>query len=98
MTDLPVMTIPLAQVPVSKKWGAGPAYGRHRSSMRRKRSSRLSRREHMEQLGKENRELRRANEILRAAAVVFGRSSTATARDDRLHRRAPRGIRGRADL
>ena len=57
-----------------------------------------SERERMKALERENRELRRANEILKAAAVFFGGSSTATATDDRLHRRTPPGPRGRADL
>jgi transposase len=55
-------------------------------------------RERMKQLERENRELRRTNEILKAARVSSGRSSTAAAGDDRLHRRTPEGVRGRADL
>ena len=41
-------------------------------------------------LERENRELRRANEILRKATASFSqRSSTADRSDDRLHRRTP---------
>ena len=64
-------------------------------------------------LERENRELRRANEILRKASAYFapplgdctaitcratGRSSTADPRHDVVHPLAPRAIRGRADL
>ncbi|MEA2130854.1 MAG: transposase, partial [Solirubrobacteraceae bacterium] len=54
----------------------------------------------IKELERENRELRRANEILKAASVFFSRgSSTRIRRDDeRVHRRAPRCSRGRADL
>ena len=50
-------------------------------------------------LERENRELRQANEILRKASAYFARrSSTADTSHDRLHRRSPRGVWGRADL
>lgn len=51
-------------------------------------------------LERENQELRQANEILRKASAYFlpRRSSTAGSSHDRLHRRSPPGIRGRADL
>ena len=56
-------------------------------------------RECLKDLERENRELKRANEILRkASAFLPRRSSTADRSDDRLHRQAPRGARGRADL
>ena len=56
-------------------------------------------RERLKELERENRELRRANEILRKARRISRRrSSTADRSDDRVHRRAPRGLRGRADL
>lgn len=55
--------------------------------------------ERLKALERENRELRRANEILRkAAAFSPRRGSTAAGRDGVFHRRAPGGIRGRADL
>ena len=64
------------------------------------------------ELEPENRELRQANEILRKASAYFApsrrmrafacravrRSSTAGSSHDRLHRRSPGGLRGRADL
>ena len=40
-------------------------------------------RERLKELERENHELRRANEILKAAATIFGRSSTADRGDDR---------------
>jgi transposase len=50
-------------------------------------------------LERENRELRQANEILRTRLLILHRrSSTAGSSHDRLHRRSPRGIWGRADL
>ncbi len=55
-------------------------------------------RERLKALERENRELRRANEILKARRLSSGRSSTAARRDDHLHRRAPELVRGRADL
>ena len=53
-------------------------------------------RERVKELERENRELRHAKEILKAA-TFFGRTSTADRGDD-LHRRTSRGVRGRADL
>src|SRR5512133_4387842 len=47
-------------------------------------------------LERENRELRQANEILRKASAYF--AQTADTSHDRLHRRSPRGVWGRADL
>ena len=70
-------------------------------------------RERLKALERENRELRRANEILRKASAYFapplgdctalpcwaaGRSSTADPSRDVVHQFAPRAIRGRADL
>src|SRR5665811_256857 len=52
----------------------------------------------VKELERENRELRRANEILKAAAAFSGRTSTALRRDDRLHPGAQGRVRGRADL
>jgi transposase len=46
-------------------------------------------RERLKGLERENRELRRANEILKSAGASSGRSSTADRRDDRLHRYSP---------
>ena len=69
--------------------------------------------ERLKALERENRELRRANEILRKASAYFapplgdctaitcratGRSSTADPSHDVVHQFAPRAIRGRADL
>ena len=56
--------------------------------------------ERIKALEREIRELRQANEILRKATRVFcpWRSSTAGPSHDRLHRRASRRLRGRADL
>ena len=52
----------------------------------------------LKDLRKEVRELRRANEILKSASAFSPRSSTSPGRDDPLHQRTPRSIRGRADL
>ena len=52
----------------------------------------------MKELEKENFELRRANEILKAASAFFAGSSTRDRRNSRLHRRTPPPLRGRADL
>jgi hypothetical protein len=50
-------------------------------------------------LERENRELRQANEILRKRQRILPRrSSTAGSSHDRVHRRSPRGVWGRADL
>ena len=50
-------------------------------------------------LERENRELRQANETCaRRRRILPRRSSTARSSDDRLHRRSPRGLRGRANL
>jgi len=51
--------------------------------------------ERLKALERENRELRRANEILRKAPR---RSSTAAGRNGVVHRRAPGDVWGRADL
>ena len=50
------------------------------------------------ELEREVRELRRANEILKAASAFSPVNSTRARPDERLHRRSPRGVRGRADL
>ena len=49
-------------------------------------------------LKKENRELVRANEILKAASAFSGRSSTANQRGDRVRCRFSRHVWSRADL
>src|ERR1700742_2736496 len=55
--------------------------------------------ERVKELERENRELRRANEILKAASVSSRGSSTRQRRtEERVHRRAPGSLRGRADL
>ena len=55
-------------------------------------------REDIKRLRKENFELRRANEILKAASVFSRSSSTQTGRSERLHRSAPGALQRRADL
>jgi transposase len=55
-------------------------------------------RERLKELQREVRELRKANEILKAASVFSPRSSTRPDRGERVHRRASRGLRGRAHL
>ncbi len=55
-------------------------------------------REELRRLRKENYELRRANEILKAASAYSLASSTRPGRSDELHRSASRSLRGRADL
>ena len=52
----------------------------------------------MRELEREVKELRRANEILTAAAHSSERSSTANRRSSGVHRRAQGQVRGRADL
>jgi transposase-like protein len=46
-------------------------------------------RERMRELERENRELKRANEILKSAATFFGAELSADRENDRLHRRPP---------
>ena len=46
----------------------------------------------------ENRELRRANTILRSASGFFAAELDRHTHDGRLHRGEPRGVRGRAEL
>jgi len=55
-------------------------------------------RERMRALERENRELRRANEILKAASAFFAGSSTRDCRSGELHRRPPGTLGDRADL
>ena len=57
-------------------------------------------RERLKALERENRELKRANEILRKASAFFAQAelSTADPGNDCLYRRAARGLRSRADL
>jgi transposase len=55
-------------------------------------------REEIKRLKRENYELRRANEILKAASVFSRPSSTQTVRSERVHRWASRALRRRADL
>jgi transposase len=55
------------------------------------------------ELEREVRELRKTNEILKLASACFAqaeldRHQTAITGSERLHRRAPRSLRGRADL
>lgn len=63
-----------------------------------------SERDRLKELERENRELKRANEILRKASAFFAQaerdwqSHCADGSDGRVHRRAPGRIRGRADL
>ena len=55
--------------------------------------------EELKRLKRENAELRRANEILKAAAISSRGNSTPAIADPRVHRRAAgRGPRGRVDL
>jgi transposase len=49
-------------------------------------------------LEQENRELKRANEILKRAASFFGAELDANTASSRVHRRQPRRVRGRAHL
>ncbi len=49
-------------------------------------------------LERDDRELRRANEILKTAAISSGRSSTADRRSSGVHRDLSGPFRGRADL
>jgi transposase len=55
-------------------------------------------RQRIAELERENRELRRANQILKAAASSFARELDLACPDDPVHRHAPGGVRGRADL
>src|SRR3954452_11517949 len=55
-------------------------------------------REEIRRLRKENYELRRANEILKSASVFFAKELDPDDRSERVHRRAPRTLRRRADL
>jgi transposase len=55
-------------------------------------------REEIKRLERENFELRRANEILKAASVFSRPSSTQTVQSEPLHRGASRSLRRRADL
>ena len=55
-------------------------------------------RERLKALERENRELRKANEILKAASVFSPRNSIRPDRSEPLHRRAPRALRGRVHL
>ncbi|WP_416046586.1 transposase [Propioniciclava soli] len=50
------------------------------------------------QLERENRELRRANAILKSASAFFAAELSAPRLVDRLHRQPQGGVRGRADL
>src|SRR5690606_35265937 len=55
-------------------------------------------RERLKSLERENRELRRANEILKSASASSRRSSTAPRHGEPPHRSVPRPLRGRGDL
>ena len=55
-------------------------------------------RERMKELEREVRELRRVNEILKAASAFSRRSSTRPGRSGDVYRRLPRPLRGRADV
>lgn len=50
------------------------------------------------ELERENRELRRADAILKSASAFSRRSSTVHAPGESVHRHPPAGVRGRADL
>jgi transposase len=65
-----------------------------------KRSELLSseERRRLKELERENRELRRANDILKSASAFSPPSSTHAERSERLYRAAPGPLRGRADL
>ena len=82
----------------------GPLSGRCGEAMRKggrgKRSGATTdEQERIKTLEKKNRELRQANEIFVGRRPILPRrSSTARFGNDRLHRRAPRRPRGRADL
>ena len=52
----------------------------------------------VKRLKRENAELRRANEILKAASAFFAAESTAHRGAREIHQRAPVPVRGRADL
>ena len=54
-------------------------------------------RERIKALEREVRELRQANEILRKASAYFAQAELGPSHD-RVHRRSPRRLRGRADL
>lgn len=70
----------------------------------RREGTTTSERERIKALERENRELKQANEILRKASAYFaqtecdGQAACAAASDDRVHRRSPGVVRGRADL
>ncbi|RNB01707.1 hypothetical protein EDM40_15095, partial [Staphylococcus aureus] len=49
-------------------------------------------------LKRELAEAKRANEILKAASAFFAAELDAPRRDDRVHRRTPRSVRGRGHL
>src|SRR3954452_17976587 len=55
-------------------------------------------REKIRRLRRETYELRRANEILKSATVFFAKELDPDDRSERVHRRAPRTLRRRADL
>jgi transposase len=57
-----------------------------------------SEREELAGLRREVKQLRKANEILKAASAYFARELDPTDRSECVHRRAPRGLRGRAHL
>ncbi|MGH2987920.1 MAG: transposase [Solirubrobacterales bacterium] len=57
-----------------------------------------SEREHLKELEREVRELRKANEILKAASVFSPRSSTHPGRGEHVRRRASPALRGRVHL
>jgi hypothetical protein len=55
-------------------------------------------RERIKPLERENRELKRANDILKSQRLSSGRSSTASPGNRRVHYREPVTVWGRADL
>ena len=57
-----------------------------------------SERERLRELERKVKQLRRANEILKAAGAYFARELDPTDRSERVHRRASRALRGRAEL
>ena len=52
----------------------------------------------LKRLRREDKELRRANEILKTASAFLQRNSTVPPEDDRIHRYVSRSLRGRGHL
>ena len=86
-----------AKLSIKDVAAVGPS-GRSETDARARPGLTTDERAWMRELEREVKELRRASEILKAAAHFFGRSSTASHRGDRFHRRPPGPFRGGADL